>query len=72
MGASRPRWALEDSVSTMLWLDSDTHKAAKRCAMLERRSMQAFCAEAVAEKVRRMLEDDIADDRFVPPGTRRR
>jgi hypothetical protein len=72
MPKQRPNWAGEDAISVMLWLDLPIHTAAKRCAALERRTLQAFCSEAVTEKVRQMLEEDIAAETFVPPGVRKR
>lgn len=66
-----PAWLNDkDAKVLQMWLPAATHALAKRCARVERRSLGAFLATAVEEKVKRMLEEDIHSPDYVPVGLR--
>jgi len=70
MGKS-PTWAKNGS-PVQVWLEGDLKEKAKRCARIDRRSLQAFCTAAVEEKVTQMMEEELLDPGFVPEGLRKR
>ena len=66
-----PAWLNDkDAKILQMWLPASTHALAKRCARVERRSLGAFLATAVEEKVRRMMEEDIHSPDYIPVGLR--
>lgn len=70
-GQNSPAWLPDKDAKVMqLWLPAAMHALAKRCARIERRTLGAFLATAVEEKIRRMLEDDIHSPDYVPVGLR--